>query len=290
MKKQIRIQRKRRRRFHFTPVFYISLFVLILFIAGSVYALIALNSSGQNDGMSQSASSALYPKTNMTSEMISKLEAMSNSASGSSSESDSQTSDSQTTAPVNPDNSKFDNALFIGDSRTQGFQMYSGLTNAAFYTGRGLNVQTFFTKAVVNTDAGTVTVAEALKGRQFGKVFIMLGVNELGWPNQNTFIEYYGRVIDEIKASQPGATVYIQSIIHVTQQKSDSDSIYNNNRVNQFNQLIQQMAQQKGCVYLDLNEVLSDENGALFADAATDGIHLTKPYCIQWLDYLRSHI
>ena len=133
-------------------------------------------------------------------------------------------------------------------------------------------------------------MADALKGQQFGKVFIMLGINELGWPNQNTFIEYYGQVIDTIKSNQPGATVYIQSIIHVTQQKSDSDSIYNNTRVNQFNQLIQQMAQQKGCVYLDLNEVLSDENGALFADAATDGIHLTKPYCIKWLDYLRSHI
>lgn len=149
----------------------------------------------------------------MTSEMISKIEAMSNSSSDSSG-SDSQTSDSQTTAPVAPDNSKFNDALFIGDSRTQGFQMYSGLTNATFYAGKGLNVQTFFTKAVVNTDAGTVTVADALKGQQFGKVFIMLGINELGWPNQNTFIEYYGQVIDTIKSSQPGATVlYSQSFM-----------------------------------------------------------------------------
>lgn len=286
MKKQTIIKTRRRRRRHFTPFFYLSLFILIVFIAGSIYAIIHVSSSGSDPN--ESTSEALSPKTNMTSEMISRLEAMSNSSSESSVS--NPVSDSQVSVPVQPDNSKFDHALFIGDSRTQGFQMYSGLTNATFYAGKGLNVETVFTKPVVNTESGTVTVAEALNGPQFEKVFIMLGINELGWPNVNTFIEYYGKVIDTIKASQPNATVYVQSIIHVTQQRSDSDSVYNNAKVNQFNQLIQQMAAEKGCVYLDLNEVLSDENGALFADAATDGIHLTKPYCIKWLDYLRSHI
>lgn len=42
--------------------------------------------------------------------------------------------------------SYFDDAAFIGDSRTQGLQLYTGLPNATFYATQGLMVDTFFSK------------------------------------------------------------------------------------------------------------------------------------------------
>ena len=33
----------------------------------------------------------------------------------------------------------------------------------------------------------------------------------------------------------------------------------------------------------------ADESGALPADASNDGVHLNKSYCVQWLDYLKTH-
>ena len=37
------------------------------------------------------------------------------------------------------------------------------------------------------------------------------------------------------------------------------------------------------------NKTVSDENGALPADASTDGVHLNKAYCQKWLAYLKNH-
>lgn len=48
------------------------------------------------------------------------------------------------------DTSYFDDAVFIGDSRTEGFILSTGLSNATAYTQKGLMVDTVFTNPVVN--------------------------------------------------------------------------------------------------------------------------------------------
>lgn len=184
--------------------------------------------------------------------------------------------------------SYFDDALFIGDSRTQGFALYSGLKNATYYTDKGLMVDTIFTDEV-KIDGKKTTIIKALKKKKFKKIYIMLGVNELGWYYENVFIDKYKEIISEIKETQPDAIIYVQSIIHVTKSKSDKDKIYNNKKINERNKLLLKMAEEEGIYYLDINEVVSDENGALFAEATTDGVHLNQKYCKVWKKYLLSH-
>ena len=48
------------------------------------------------------------------------------------------------------DETYFNDAIFIGNSRTEGFILYSGLANATSYTSRGLMVNTVFTDRVIN--------------------------------------------------------------------------------------------------------------------------------------------
>ena len=47
----------------------------------------------------------------------------------------------------------FENIAFLGDSRTQGFQLYSGLKAGTYYTAVGATVESVFTKKV-ETEAG----------------------------------------------------------------------------------------------------------------------------------------
>lgn len=183
----------------------------------------------------------------------------------------------------------FADAVFIGDSRTQGLQKFSGPGNAAYYTATGLKVDTIFTEAIVKTDSGKITVLDALKTQKFRKVYVMLGVNELGWVYSDMFIAKYGELVDQIKALQPGAAVYAQSILPITKARSDKDSIYNNGKINEFNALIKTMATNKKVYYLNVAECLTGDDGALFADGSTDGIHLDKKYCDIWFDYIRAH-
>jgi lysophospholipase L1-like esterase len=187
------------------------------------------------------------------------------------------------------DEKYFDDVLFIGDSRTVGFEMYSGLTNATFYADKGVDIKNIYEKTPIKQDGKNVTILEALKGKSFGKIYIMLGVNELGWVYDSIFIEKYSKLIDDIQQLQPNAKIVIESIIHVTKEKSDSDTIYTNKIINSRNKLIKKMAEDKKVYYLDVNEVLTDKDGSLYAEASKDGIHLNKKYCLILKEFLMKN-
>ncbi len=140
------------------------------------------------------------------------------------------------------DNSYFDDAVFIGDSRTQGFIIYNDLTNATAYMDKGLKVDTAFTRADIDVNGVKMTAMDALaQNTTFQKVYVMLGVNELGWAYSDIFIEKYGELVDKIKEIKPDAEIYIQSILPVSEKKSNSDKIYNMTKINEYNSLIQKM-------------------------------------------------
>jgi len=150
-------------------------------------------------------------------------------------------------------------------------------------------VDTFFTKKVVGSGENKMTIPDAMKQQTFKKVYIMLGVNELGWSYEDVFIQKYGELVDEVKKLQPEATVFIQSILPVSKAKSDRDKVYNNMKIDRYNELIQKMAEKKGVVYLNVAEAVGLDSGALPEEASTDGVHLNKEYCLKWMDYLKSH-
>ena len=186
--------------------------------------------------------------------------------------------------PVEPGD--YSDAAFIGDSRTEALKTYGLLKGADYYTYKGLKVDTVFTEPCIDVDGSKMTVMDAIGRKQYKRIYIMLGVNELGWVSTDIFIDDYGKIIDKLKETQPGATIYVQSILPVSAKKSEIDEIYNNPRINEFNGLIQAMAEEKGAIYLPVNTAVMDETGALPAGASTDGVHPNIDYCRKWTAYL----
>ena len=187
------------------------------------------------------------------------------------------------------DDSYFDDAVFIGNSRTEGFMLYAGLTNATYLTAVGLMVDTIFTQPYAKVGEEKMTIIDALKTMDFSKVYIMLGLNELGWVYSSVYQEYYGRIIDTIREINPDAVIYIQSILPVSAEKSEKDEVYNNPRIQEFNGLLRQLAEEKEVYYLDVAEAVADETGCLPEGASFDGVHLMPEYCKKWRDYLKIH-
>ena len=187
------------------------------------------------------------------------------------------------------EDSYFDDAVFIGNSRTEGFMLYAGLSNATYFTAVGLMVDTIFTEPYAQVDGEKMTIIDALKTKEFSKVYIMLGMNELGWVYGSVYQEYYGRIIDTIREINPDAVIYIQSILPVSSEKSEKDKIYNNPRILEFNALLHQLAEEKEVYYINVAEAVSDENGCLPEGASFDGVHLTPEYCGKWREYLKTH-
>ena len=179
---------------------------------------------------------------------------------------------------------------FIGDSRTQGFLMYTGLKDVVDYTYIGLMVDTAVTKKFVKTSTGEeVTLLEDMKNRNIQKVYIMLGINELGWSYSQVFVNDYAELIRKIKEIKPNCEIYLQSIIPVTKEKSDSDDIYNNTKIAEYNRLIKDLAARENVKYLDVKSAVVDSGGNLPSSASTDGIHINKTYCLKWLDYIKNN-
>ena len=182
------------------------------------------------------------------------------------------------------------NVAFIGDSRTQAFLMYAGLKDVQDYTNIGLMVDTALTKKFITNDNGEkITILEDLATKNIDTIYIMLGINELGWIYNDIFIKDYENLIDKILEVRPNCEIIVQSIIPVTKTKSEGDSIYNNDKITEYNNLIKDMAKRKGIKYIDLCPILADKSGNLPEEASTDGIHLNKKYCQKWFKCLKSN-
>ena len=182
------------------------------------------------------------------------------------------------------------NVAFIGDSRTQAFLAYTGLTEVVDYTNIGLMVDTAITKKIVTDKNGEkITILEDLKNNNVNTIYIMLGINELGWVYNSIFIQKYEELIDKIKEVKPECEIILQSIIPVTKTKSDNDKIYNNNKIKEYNKLIKELANKKKIKFIDLVPIITDEKGNLPENASSDGIHLNKEYCLKWLECLKNN-
>lgn len=190
------------------------------------------------------------------------------------------------------ENDFFKNSAFVGDSRTDGFLIYSGINNGKNLTSNGLSIFTLSEKKALTINGQKYTLLEALGLEQYDQVYLSLGVNELGYYDDDGFYQSYCDAIDAIRAAQPNAVIYIQNLIPLNEQKVGEvlkRSYLNNEHLRIYNDLMKKAAQEKKAVYLDLYSYFIDENNALPYDASKDGVHLNGEYCKKWLTYLKSH-
>ena len=180
------------------------------------------------------------------------------------------------------DASYFDDALFIGDSHTDGFKDYAGLPNADYLCHNGLTVWSAVEKAEF---PGRQTLAQALRGKHYGKIYLMLGINELGAGTAESWAAQYKVLLDEIRELQPDAIIFLQAIFHTTQEKSDT-TFFKNSTIDARNAEIQKFADNETVFYIDCNPVFDDDTGALTAEYSGDGVHVKAPYYVMWRDYL----
>ena len=133
------------------------------------------------------------------------------------------------------------------------------------------------------------TVKELLEANDYGKIYIMIGINDLGSGTTETFMTKYTEVIDTLHALEPDAMIFIQGVMNVTGSKDETDAIFNNRNINARNNAIATLADNIQIFYIDVNEVICDENGNLNSDYTFDHIHLLGVYNDLWKQFLMSH-
>jgi len=183
----------------------------------------------------------------------------------------------------------FDDAAFVGDSITEGIKLYEVMTNATVVAARGINLDNVFTDDQIRTAQGNSTVMGALEAAEPKKIYIMFGANGVGWFTEQHFTDVYTKFVQAVKEQHPDSQIYLQSILPVTQEFDDSREDISNDKINRYNELVVEIAEEQKVHYLDVASAFKDEKGCLPEDSNGDGMHFGNKYYQKWFDYLKSH-
>lgn len=187
--------------------------------------------------------------------------------------------------------SYFNDAAFLGDSRTLGIYDYVGFDGADFFCDNGMTIFKLFKDEGV-TEQGTgqkVDLKQVLQERHYGKIYIMLGMNELGYGNTTMYMQEYLSVVQQIRAWQPDAIIFIMANLHVSREKNNMETEFNNININDKNVACARLANGTDIFYLDSNPMFTDSEGFLQSEMTFDGVHLYAQHYDKWRQFLTEH-
>ena len=185
----------------------------------------------------------------------------------------------------------FDDAVILGDSRSQGLILYNSLSNCTSLAVKSLSLTNYTKKEATLPGLGTDTVANLIPKVDGKRFYLVFGMNDMGLTAE-TFGQYFGRLVELIQGSHPDADIYVQAVLPVTELKEQSGAAngFSLEHVREFNQELLKICTEKEIWYVDIPPELTDESGYLLDDASWDGVHLNAGYCRTWLDYLLCHV
>lgn len=259
---------------------------IVLIVATAVFSVAWKSSHAEKEDTASQAVAAQNSVNTSSSEQSSEISSEESTESSSTSKTTSSTSSTaQTTKKkneyYNTATISMNDALFIGDSRTVGLMEYADIKGADFYCNVGMSLYNIYKKPVSVPNVGKVSLTELLNKKKYGKIYVMLGINDVGYPFDKT-VAKYKELLDLISQKQPEALIFIQANLHVSKSRSDRDKVVNNEIINKFNTATSKFADGKSKFYIDANTVFDDANGALAPDKSADDTHLYAKYYKEW--------
>lgn len=182
------------------------------------------------------------------------------------------------------DPSYFDDALFIGDSRVYGIYCYGTLDNADFFAIEGMTIYELWEETTEVKGVGKTDLQNLLSTQSYKKIYLMMGVNEMG-EDLDKNAAAYEKALARLHELVPDAVIYICSNLHVSEKLSNEDELFNNDKIDYFNEKIHAFEDGETFFYLEVNQMFNDENGNLAAEYTWDNVHVYGRYYAQWCDW-----
>ena len=138
-----------------------------------------------------------------------------------------------------------------------------------------------------NTD-GMLLRTNQIKVVNPEKVFVMAGINGLHIQAEKVFTEKYATMVDSIKQAVPTAKIYLQSILPVNPSMKAGKG-FNKEKIARCNELVRKIAEEKGCVYIDLYKLYAVD-GIMPKELTRDGVHLYPEAYDRWAEEIRKYV
>lgn len=186
---------------------------------------------------------------------------------------------------VQLEESWFDDALFIGDSRTVGMKNYYKLGKAQYFTNIGMNIYSVFAQMDKHPVYGHIFLEDLLQKETFGKIYIGIGLNECNYEYEY-IREGFDKLVKMIKEYQPDCKIILQSIMMCSEKTAKGNWYFDQENLGNINAIIESFADGETVFYIDSNEWIVDEKGYLPADMTHDGIHLYGTGYEEWAHWI----
>lgn len=187
------------------------------------------------------------------------------------------------------EDSWFDDALFIGDSRMEDLKNYARLGGADYFCTVGMSVFNCYKQKTSDVGYAKQSLESLLTTKKYGKVFVALGINEVGYPHES-HQKAYARLVGMIRQTQPDALIFLEGIIPVSRRYAAKGDGLSPSNIRIFNERIASFANGTDIFYLDSSSTFADEEGYLRDGLASDGCHFYLKYCRTWNDWRKAAI
>ena len=186
--------------------------------------------------------------------------------------------------PVDAD--YFDDAVFIGDSIINGLKLNSAIVRSSTWlVNDNMTVASAETDTIELDDGTTTKLLDALDAEQYGKVYIMLGVNDLTAP-ADEWAGQYEELLADIAEKQPDAVIYVMGVMPVSRIAAQGKDHLSPASIVSHNQALFKVLWNNGYYYLDTYGQFADAEGYLASEDNTDGIHLTASKYLEVYQYI----
>lgn len=186
----------------------------------------------------------------------------------------------------------FNDVCFIGHSQIVGMQKYSGLSGPDYYAVVGHTAQSTLDYEFYPLPNGRYgTLSDGLHSKSYGKVYIMLGINDSSLDKNRVekFMTPMRAILDLVKETQPGAKIYLLSLVPVGRY-TPMNELYNPDSTVFYSQLVKTLSREYDTEYIDLFRMMCDKAGYfLNSFNSGDGIHIQSDRYPEIVEYLKRH-
>ena len=162
---------------------------------------------------------------------------------------------------------QFDDAVLIGDSRVEGFKLYTSVPQSHVLSKNGATV--------LHMDSVISSAAYIEPSR----IYIAYGINDIK-AGLGTDAQGYASLVEEkinvLRDALPDARINVNSILPASAGRTASDRDYQ--KVPAYNEALMQMCERRGWTFIDNSEI-AQEYSSLYV---SDGIHLTAGFYRFW--------
>lgn len=186
----------------------------------------------------------------------------------------------------------FDDVIFMGDSTSYALYKWSmqnqEFEKSTFLVRGSVSIHSLISGQKKYFHQGKEKrVEDAIFDDGKGKLFMMLGINDVGRIGAEETMKLLEELMDIILEKNPELDVYLESITPI--RAKDQGGCMTNDEFDRYNQMVKAYAEENGHHYVEIAPYFKDNENAMVGSYAYDNVHANETGLDLWVRVLKQY-